>query len=165
MPIHLKRSSTFAGYDAKEISFKLKTKSNEFIFENIKKLTDVISARLENQSLIEESAKELIAKKSGGNLRQLIKIVKESALKAYRSKSEIISVYDVENAIYDIRRDYSSASTEIKEFLEYIEKHKNPENYNEDSIEKLKIATNESLIFAYYNGELWYDLNPIILDN
>ena len=26
MPIHLKRSSTFAGYDAKEISFKLKTK-------------------------------------------------------------------------------------------------------------------------------------------
>lgn len=37
MPIHLKRMRTFAGYDAKEISFKLKTKNNEYIEENIEK--------------------------------------------------------------------------------------------------------------------------------
>jgi len=165
MPIHLKRSSTFAGYDAKEISFKLKTRDDTFIPENIKELVNIISARLENSDLIDKDAKELIAKKSGGNIRQLIKIVKESALKAHRNKSETIILADVKDALHDIRRDYSSASVEIKEFLDFIEKNKNPKDYSDDSIKKLKIATNESLIFAYYNGEIWYDLNPIILDD
>lgn len=165
MPIHLKRSSTFAGYDAKEISFKLKTKNNEFISQNIEKLEDIITARLENSDLIDKDAKELIAKKSGGNIRQLIKIVKESALKAHRNKSETIILADVKDALHDIKRDYSSASVEIKDFLDFIKENKNPKDYSDDSIKKLKIATNESLIFAYYNGEIWYDLNPIILDD
>ena len=162
MPIHLKRSSTFAGYDAKEISFKLKTKEDEPIEENISKLMNIISARLEDNSIIQDDAKRLIAQKSGGNLRQLIKIVKESALKAHRNKSEIISLYDVENAIRDIKKDYSSASMEIKQFLDYIKVNKLPQDFEAESIKKLKIATNESLIFAYYNGDIWYDLNPII---
>jgi ribosomal protein S17E len=164
MPIHLKRSSTFAGYDAKEISFKLKSKDNVLIDKNIDKLTEIITARLDDKNLIDIDAQKLIARKSGGNLRQLIKIVKESALKAHRNKSESISTLEVENAILDIRRDYSSASIEIKEFLDYIKEHKNPKNFDEDSMKKLKIATSESLIFAYYNGDIWFDLNPIILD-
>jgi Cdc6-like AAA superfamily ATPase len=164
MPIHLKRSSTFAGYDAKEISFKLKTKEDEPIEENISKLMNIISARLEDNSIIQVDAKRLIAQKSGGNLRQLIKIVKESALKAHRNKSEIISLYDVENAIRDIKKDYSSASMEIKQFLDYIKVNKLPQDFETESIKKLKIATNESLIFAYYNGDIWYDLNPIITE-
>jgi hypothetical protein len=53
---------------------------------------------------------------------------------------------------------------EIKEFLDYIKENKLPQDYEEESIKKLKIATNESLIFAYYNGDIWYDLNPIILE-
>ena len=165
MPIHLKRSSTFAGYDAKEISFKLKTRNNEFIPQNIEKLVNIITARLENSDLIDNDAKELIAKRSGGNIRQLIKIVKESALKAHRNKSESIILADVKDALHDIKRDYSSASVEIKDFLDFIKENKNPKDYSDDSIKKLKIATNESLIFAYYNGEIWYDLNPIILDD
>ena len=164
MPIHLKRSSTFAGYDAKEISFKLKTRNNELIPENITKLVNIITARLENSDLVDEDAKELIAQKSGGNIRQLIKIVKESALKAHRNKSETIILADVKDALHDIKRDYSSASVEIRDFLNFIKENKNPKDYSDDSIKKLKIATNESLIFAYYNGEIWYDLNPIILD-
>jgi hypothetical protein len=165
MPIHLKRSSTFAGYDAKEISFKLKRRDNIFIPQNIEKLEDIITARLEDSDLIDKDAKELIAKKSGGNIRQLIKIVKESALKAHRNRSKTIIFADVKDALHDIKRDYSSASVEIKEFLDFIKENKNPKNYSDDSIKKLKIATNESLIFAYYNGEIWYDLNPIILDD
>ena len=47
----------------------------------------------------------------------------------------------------------------------FINENKNPKDYSDDSIKKLKIATNQSLIFAYYNGEIWYDLNPIILDD
>ena len=165
MPIHLKRSSTFAGYVAKEISFKLKDKDGSYINENIDELKSIINARLEEVALIDEDAKELISKKSGGNLRQLIKIVKESALKAFSNKSDIISLVDVEDAIFEIRRDYSSASVEMKEFLDYIKEHKNPEDYSKESIRKLKTATGESLIFAYYNGEIWYDLNPIVSDD
>jgi hypothetical protein len=73
-------------------------------------------------------------------------------------------LYDVENAIRDIKKDYSSASMEIKQFLDYIKEHKLPQNFEAESIKKLKIATNESLIFAYYNGDIWYDLNPIITE-
>lgn len=163
MPIHLKRMSTFAGYDTKEISFKLKTKDDADIPENINKLKDIISARLNDQNLIDDEAKTLIAKKSGGNLRQLVKLVKESSVKAIKTKSTKIRLYDVDNAIIDIKRDYSAASIEIKEFLDYIKENKKPKSYSDESLKKLKIATNESLIFAYYNGELWYDLNPIIV--
>ena len=163
MPIHLKRGKTFAGYDAKEISFKLKSKDGtEIIEKNIDKLKNIITARLDDDSIIEDDAKRLIALKSGGNLRQLIKLVKESALNAHKNKNQFITVYDVESAVFELRRDYSSATVEIKEFLDYIKEHKNPKDYNDDSMEKLKIATNESLIFAYFNGEIWYDLNPII---
>lgn len=165
MPIYLKRINTFAGYVAKEISFKLKTRDNEFIPQNIEKLEDIITARLEDSDLIDKDAKELIAKKSGGNIRQLIKIVRESAIKANRNKSETIILDDVKNALHDLKRDYSSASMEIKDFLDFIKENKNPKDYNDDSMKKLKLATNQSLIFAYYNGEIWYDLNPIILDD
>jgi len=166
MPIHLKRKNTFAGYDAKEISYKVKTKQdNRFVSENIDKLKEIISARLEDDSLVDDNAKELLAKKSGGNLRQLIKLVKESALKAHKNKSTAITKYDVQNAIFELKRDYSSATVEIKEFLDYISEYKNPKDYSEESMKKLKIATNESLIFAYFNGEIWYDLNPIIVDD
>ena len=165
MPIHLKRMRTFAGYDAKEISFKLKTKNNEYIEENIEKLENIIDARLENKALIDADAKRLITLKSGGNIRQLVKIVKEASLKAVMNTSDSISLYDVESAIQSIKRDYSAASMEIKEFLEYIKEHKNPKDSSDDSIKKLKIATKESLIYAYYNGELWFDLNPIILND
>jgi Cdc6-like AAA superfamily ATPase len=165
MPIYLKRINTFAGYVAKEISFKLKTRDNEFIPQNIEKLEDIITARLEDSDLIDKDAKELIAKKSGGNIRQLIKIVRESAIKANRNRSETIILDDVKNALHDLKRDYSSASMEIKDFLDFIKENKNPQDYNDDSMKKLKIATNQSLIFAYYNGEIWYDLNPIILDD
>lgn len=165
MPIHLKRTSTFAGYTAKEISFKWKTREGEVIPKNLDKLIDIINIRLDNVTLITEEAKELIAKKSGGNLRQLIKLVKESALKAYKPNSDCMTLYDVQDAIFNIKRDYSSASVEIKEFLDYIDEHKNPKDYSDESINKLKIATGESLIFAYFNGSIWYDLNPIILDD
>lgn len=63
---------TFAGYDAKEISFKLKTKNNEYIEENIEKLENIIDARLENKALIDADAKRLITLKSGENIRQLV---------------------------------------------------------------------------------------------
>ncbi|MEA3512501.1 MAG: hypothetical protein U9R37_02770 [Campylobacterota bacterium] len=165
MPIHLKRGKTFAGYDAKEISFKLKTKDGVIIEENIDLLKEIIDARLDNTTIIDDKAKRELVLKSGGNLRQLIKLVKESALVSHKNKVLNISNYDVEQAIFTLKRDYSSATTEIKEFLNYIKEHKNPENYSDDNIEKLKIATNESLIFAYFNGEIWYDLNPIISDN
>jgi hypothetical protein len=51
---------------------------------------------------------------------------------------------------------------ESKEFLDYINAHKNPQDYSDESIKKLKNATEQSLIFAYFNGSIWYDLNPII---
>jgi Cdc6-like AAA superfamily ATPase len=162
MPIHLKRSSTFAGYTAKEISFKWQTREGEILPDNLNKLIEIINIRLDNTALIDEDAKILIAKKSGGNLRQLIKLVKESALKAYSPSSNLITLYDVESAIFDIKRDYSSASVESKEFLDYINAHKNPQDYSDESIKKLKNATEQSLIFAYFNGSIWYDLNPII---
>jgi len=165
MPIHLKRGKTFAGYDTKEISFKLKTKDGTTIEKNIDLLKEIINARLGSIDIIDEDAKKEIVLKSGGNLRQLIKLVKESALVSHKNKVSITSLYDVEQALFTLKRDYSSATTEIKEFLDYIKEHKNPENYENDTLEKLKVATNESLIFAYFNGEIWYDLNPIISDN
>ena len=145
-------------------SFKLKTKEGKDIEDNIDLLKEIIDARLDDTNIINDKAKREIVLKSGGNLRQLIKLVKESALVSHKNKATSISEYDVEKALFTLKRDYSSATTEIKDFLNYIKEFKIPENYEKETLEKLKIATNESLIFAYFNGEIWYDLNPIIAD-
>jgi len=164
MPIHLKRKHAFAGQTAIELSIKLKEKSkDDCIGENIKLLEEIIKNRIDKDfydSFIRDDAVKKIVLMSGGNLRQLISLVKESALSA--KGSEVITLQDVESAIYSFKKQYSSATKMMDEFLKYIQKHHKPENFDDENIKLLAKATRNQMIFAYHNNESWYDINPIV---
>ena len=161
LPIHLKRAETFAGHDAIELSIKLKEKiANKCINKNIELLLKIIENRIEDNSLISQDAREKIVLMSGGNIRQLTILVKNAALKAKGSES--ISLGDVEDAIYGLRKQYSSAAQSMDIFLDEIKKHHKPKDYDENSIKLLAIATRQQMVFAYHNSDTWYDINPIL---
>jgi energy-coupling factor transporter ATP-binding protein EcfA2 len=165
MPIHLKRKHTFAGQDVKEFGIKLKEKRDQkCIDKNIELLKEVVTRRLDNPSKLLDLDKALnrLVLASGGNLRQLIGLVKKSALNAGRDGKILLS--DVENSIYELKKQFSSASQAMEKFLKEIEKNHKPIDYSEDSLKNLAIATQEQMIFAYHNSESWYDVNPILLD-
>ncbi len=161
LPIHLKRSETFAGHDAVELSIKLKEKkADNCINKNIELLLKIIENRIETSSLISQEAREKIVLMSGGNIRQLTILVKNAALKAKGSES--ISLGDVEDAIYSLRKQYSPAAQSMDIFLNEIKKNHKPKNYDENSIKLLAIATRQQMVFAYHNSDTWYDVNPIL---
>ncbi len=164
MPIHLKRKHAYAGQPAIELSIKLKEKSKDrCINKNLDSLEKIIDNRIDlNSNLISKDAKRKIVLMSGGNIRQLIILTRESALKAKNSDS--ISLGDVESVIFNLRKQYSSATQRMETFLEEINKNHKPEDYGDENLKLLAIATREQMIFGYHNGDTWYDVNPIILD-
>ena len=166
MPIHLKRTNAFAGHTAMEFSIKLKEKKDEkCISKNIELLREIIKKRIDSDeiaSLIDNLAIDKIVVMSGGNIRQLTTIIREAALDA--KDSSHISVKNVNSAIYDLKKQYSSATQIMKEFLDEIATNNLPKDFNDNSVKLLAKATKEQMIFAYHNSESWYDVNPIILD-
>ncbi len=162
MPIHLKRNYTFHNGDIIEFALKLKTFDGKEYTKDKELLREVIQKRLEDKSLITDEAIELAIKYSGANVRQLIRFINYAALKAYSSKAEKITETEIESAIEKLGRDYSSQAANMKSFLSEIKEHK---LYKEDSEEnqiKIAKATKNELVFAYFNGDVWYDINPVI---
>ena len=166
MPIHLKRKNAFAGQTAIEFSIKLKEKKEDnCITKNIDLLREIIYKRIDPDKkafLIDDNAIDKIVLMSGGNIRQLTTLVKNSALDA--KGFDKISLKNVQNAIYNLKKQYSSATQMMDKFLDYIAKNHKPEDFDEKNLELLSNATKQQMIFAYHNSESWYDVNPIVID-
>ena len=162
MPIHLYRNETFPSADVREFGLKLKTVDGEVHLEDNKILKEVISKRLSNKELIENKAILMAIKYSGANLRQLIRLIHRSAEKALSLESETITSFEMQNAIDTLALSYSSKVNNMKTFLTEIEEKKNYDD-NEENLLKIAKATKMELVFAYFNGIEWYELNPVVV--
>ena len=99
---------------------------------------------------------------SGGNLRQLIKLINFAAEDAYTYDLDYISEIEMQKAIERIQRDLSLLVMLKAKFLEYIHQHKMIDHDDETHTKMLAEATKSGLVFAYFNGITWYDINPLI---
>lgn len=160
MPIHIHRNETFPASDVREFGLKLKTYDDNPT-KDIELLRKVILKRLENTNLITEEAINLAIEYSGANLRQLIKIIHIAAEEALTFDSETITDKEVQEAINRLQRDYSSKAMNMKTFLNDILKNKFYED-NSTNLTNIARATKMELVFAYFNGIVWYEVNPII---
>jgi len=161
MPIHLHRNENFPASDIREFGLKLKTFDGEKNLEDEKLLEEVIKKRLENKNLITNKAIKLAIKYSGANLRQLIKLIHIGAEEALAFKSHNIDDKEIQNAINRIQRDYSSKVMNMKKFLYDIDNGNGYEE-SEENIINIEKATKMELVFACFNGIVWYEINPII---
>jgi hypothetical protein len=129
-------------------------------------LRDLIKLRLDDENLIEEKAYLKIIKNSGGNIRQLIEIVYQSAihqLQISKFNGTQIDCDDVEWGVAQISSRLSKvADSNIKILKQIYTHHKlfeEPTSQENDSFDNLLL---NNLIFLHKNGTHWYDINPII---
>lgn len=96
---------------------------------------------------------------SGCNIRQLIKLVGEASSNARYNDSDSISEIDVDKAIETLVNNIAIAVPYRLSFLKYIQKH---HIQNEEQQENFKESIADNMIFAYFNGSPWYEVNPVI---
>ena len=164
MPIHLRRTQTFNSKDVREFALKLndfKGKSND---PDKKLLRQVIENRIENRDLIDTTTIDKAVLKSGGNLRQLIRLVRISANEALSFEAPQIADKEIEYAIESLQRGLSSPTMMMQTFLKEILDEKIIKDDTPESLAKLGKAIKMGLVFAYFNGKIWYEINPLIKD-
>lgn len=163
VPIYLKRDHYFADTDIREFSLALKDRNGKKREKSYQLLEEVIDRRIEKKELLEEEAKQMAIEYSGGNLRQLIKLINFAAEDAFTYDAKQIGTHEMQNAVERIQRDLSSLVMSKAKFLEYIHEHKMIDQERlQDHTDMLAEATRSGLVFAYFNGITWYDINPLV---
>ena len=162
MPIHLRRTQTFADKEIWEFALKLNDFNDNPQNDDKKLLEEVILKRIENTNLIGVDVINTAITYSGGNLRQLIKLMHFAANEASAFDEIIILNKEMEYSIEFLQRGLSSPTMMMKTFLKDILDVKMPKEDNDDSLQKLGKAIKMGLVFAYFNGKIWYEINPII---
>ncbi len=125
-------------------------------------LKKVIKARIAGGiELIDEDALETAVEFSGGIIRQLVSIIRQAAVKVRIIKGDKISKNDVLDAINNLRDTMARTiiSTDKITLLDKINKENKPVSDKAEEFLELLHANN---VLAYQNGNIWYELNPLI---
>lgn len=161
MPVYLKE--TVDVNDVKAIDFIMEVDESGKI-KNQDLLKDIILNRIENTSLITDEAINLAVEKSGGNLRQLLNIIQTASTEAIDIfETDKIGTDEVKSAIEVLKGQLASRTQMYSKFLNKIKNTHIIDTAND--IEELTIALQSGLVFAYFNGRVYYDINPIIEEN
>lgn len=165
LPIALYHSLVF-----KEISNNF---NKTFILKNIKlwdkkspnkldpdgkaSMSDFIFRRID-EKLIDKKALDLAIKYSGGVAREMVRIMRDSCLKALEKERGSITVDIVNGVVVELRNEYKRGLQKRHyEVMDSILKGKVP---NEDKT--LMELFHSRVILEYENGETWNDINPIV---
>lgn len=174
IPTYLTKMPEISNYSQYPIcQFVLRLKPNPFNGEPAKKekekieanrqmLREVIKCRVrEKITLIDDDALEVAIEKSGGIIRQLIKIVWVAAVNVRTLGGAKISPDDIKEAVDKLRNDMARTIISTNKInLLYTVLNKNvPVSETSTAFIELLQANN---VVAYENGEPWYEVNPII---
>ncbi|MEA3352769.1 MAG: hypothetical protein U9Q33_02990 [Campylobacterota bacterium] len=118
---------------------------------------------------IDKSHKELIPNsdeilgeiidKSGGNIRQLLRLIYEASLNTRYDEREAINELDVKESSQELLNLIAIGVNDKQSFLKHIDDKNIPD---ENEIEKFRESIADNSIFAYFNGQPWYEVNPVI---
>lgn len=141
-----------------------KKKERENIEQNKKLLKEVIKVRIDPElDLIDEKALEIAVEFSGGIIRQLVSIVRQAAVKVRSLGGKKIGEDDVTEAIHSLRNTMARTITSIQkiDLLDIINREKKPVTDTSEEFLEVLLANN---VLAYQNGNVWYEVNPLIKD-
>lgn len=177
IPVHLPSLPQFPLGDASAYFFELKLNLNplrnykkkdkedqvRIIGHNRELMKRIILQRIcKNKKLIEDSGIELAISKSGGLIRQYVRILNHASLKILTlvGPDGQISESNIENALLDERNllGRSVIGKERIKMLSDVMNHKTPAQDNNLFIESIL----GNLILVNQNGDPWYDINPVI---
>ena len=131
--------------------------------ENKKLLKELIYKRIdENHQDILSDKEDIVDKiilNSGGNIRQLLRLVSDSAANCRYNEGDKISSKDVDEACEELLNLIAIGVNDKQTFLKHIEEKNIPD---ENEPEKFRESIADNSIFAYFNGQPWYEVNPVI---
>lgn len=132
--------------------------------ENIKRLKELVLKRLSNAKLIDEDALDEAITLSGGNIRQLVTLLQESAFQALfvDEDAKHISKADVLNA--KKRLSGNMGMSFMGDSGKLIKLEDTHEILPAEMSEYAPFLQN-NVVLAYFNGNPWYDINPLYLDS
>lgn len=160
MPIHIVRTNYIQFGILKEFGLKLINSDGVTPNKEDRELLNkVILERLENSELITKEAIEEVIDKSGANMNQLIRLIHTSALKTLKLREEKITKDEIEKATQDLQKELSPYVMNQREFLNQV-KQKHITVYDNEDLEKLEKAILNNIVFAYFNGATWFEINP-----
>jgi energy-coupling factor transporter ATP-binding protein EcfA2 len=120
-------------------------------------LRRIVSARVDpiDPDIVMPDAIERAIVGSGGNIRELARLMQSSVVKAYARGGEFVELRDIEAAIADLRESYRRAyNAEFREILERVR----AEFRLDDSSRIAKQLLYGLWIIEYRNGSAWYSL-------
>ncbi|MEA5469510.1 P-loop NTPase fold protein [Spirulina sp. 06S082] len=139
--------------------------------ETLKTFSDILYERIDPE-IIDRDAVETIMLKSGGVLRELIRIASVCCTKCLleirrdKSRDDIrINAEILDKALTDIRNDFATPlSKRHYDILvkTYRELQQNTEN--DEELEKFRALLHGLYILEYRNADQWYDIHPIVYD-
>ncbi len=135
------------------------------IEENKKILENIVYKRInkEYHNLLPNTDKIMgkLIRYSGCNIRQLLILVYEASSNARYNGFDKISELDVDKAIETLLNNVAIGVLDRISFLKRIGKEHIPKKEQQ---EEFKTSIKDNMIFAYFNGSPWYEVNPIIED-
>ena len=123
-----------------------------------RRMKEFIYKRMD-RSLIEEDALNLAIDSSGGVMRELVRIMQESCIKALTRKRDKINNDLVKESISSIRNDFGRMLSE--KHYKTLKRIRSDKMAGSEDID-MDLLQNLSVI-EYLNNERWCDVNPIVL--
>lgn len=169
MPVYIKRNINFEGLgirteNFKEFSFKLKERQHKrdeiYIDENVVLLEEVVRKRAVD-GLIQPDVIKQAVRHSGGNIRELIKIISTSIFEAMLGERGDVTSRELEKAVYMNQQFYGHLILQHKAFLEQLQADTLDIEKNEETLAELM---KKGIVFSYYNRFPWYSVYPILCD-
>ncbi|MGB5592834.1 MAG: ATP-binding protein [Crocosphaera sp.] len=122
--------------------------------------------------LIEPDILEQIILKSGGVLREAIRIMNQCCSECLLlirmepdNKDIKINQEVLEQALNELRNDFATPlSNSHYRILTTIYRHFNPDNKDDDERQKFLDLLHGVYVLEYRNADLWYDVHPIVVD-
>jgi hypothetical protein len=141
-------------------SFKINEKSGERNERGWAKMREIVERRME-RPLIESRALDHAVEMSGGVVRELVRIIQGSASRALVAKANVIKHEHVEQAVDELRTEYSFSLTR-DEYVEILRKVHESKELRYRVEEPLLNLLHNLFILEYPNSPGWYEVNPIV---
>jgi len=173
IPVYLTRITSMFNNDLIEFDFRISenpldnsSDSEETVKENRALLKELIQTRMQDHSFIDDRAYDEIINLSGGNIRQLIEIIYQSAIQQLTIsdlEGTQVSLDDVISGAASISSRLSKAAdAKIRVLGQIAKNHKLFSEPTEQDKIDFDNALLDNLIFLHKNGTHWYDVNPMI---
>jgi hypothetical protein len=132
-------------------------------------MEDIISRRFPDwEKFISKSVLHEFAGVSGGDIRDFFRLVREVAVQliiARQSRPEAdLDAVMVKRVIQQLKNEYFPLAENDARWLGRIYKQKEPSLPDTDVLQDLARFFDSNLIMNYLNGEYWYDIHPLLVD-